>query len=216
MSSGLTQLLSTYGYLAVFFFVAIESLGLPFPGETMLVTAAVYAGATHNLAIAGVILVAIAGAVIGDNIGFGIGWFGGYPLLARYGRYIRVDERRLKVGRYIFMRQGGAVVFFGRFVSILRTYAAFLAGTNHMSWRRFLAYNAGGGVVWATFWGTVAYALGSQISGLTVPFDIAFGVIGGVAFIAGILFIRTRIKRLEAAAEKALPGPLGTHAEQRS
>jgi len=129
----ISSVLASWGYLAVLFFVGIESIGVPFPGETMLITAGIYAGATHNLDIAVVIAAAAGGAIIGDNIGFAIGWFGGYPLLRRYGKYVRLDEAKLKVGRYIFMRQGGKVVFFGRFVSILRTYAAFLAGTNHMS-----------------------------------------------------------------------------------
>ena len=131
-----------------------------------------------------------------------------YRLLLRYGRYIRLNEAKLKVGRYIFMLHGGKVVFFGRFVSVLRAYAAFLAGTNRMHWRRFLAFNAAGGIVWAASWGTVAYLLGSQINRLSTPVDIAFGVLGGIVLIAGILLIRAQEKRLEAAAEKALPGPL--------
>jgi membrane protein DedA with SNARE-associated domain len=211
LSGTLTHLLTTYGYLAVFLFIGIESLGVPFPGETMLITAAVYAGATHHLAIQGVIPAAIAGAIIGDNIGFGIGWFGGFPLLRRYGRYVRLDEAKMKVGRYIFMRQGGKVVFFGRFVSILRTYAAFLAGTNRMHWSRFLAFNAAGGIVWATFWGSVAYFLGNEVDRFSKPVDIGFGVVGGIVLIAGILFIRSHEKRLEAVAERALPGPLEHH-----
>lgn len=209
--SGLNHLLSTYGYLAVFLFIGIESLGVPFPGETMLITAAVYAGATHHLAIQGVIPAAIGGAIIGDNIGFVIGWFGGFPLLRRYGRYIRIDEAKLKVGRYIFMRQGGKVVFFGRFVSLLRTYAAFLAGTNRMHWSRFLAFNAAGGIVWATFWGALAYFLGKEINRFSKPVDIGFAVLGGLAVVTGAFFIRRHEKRLEAVAERTLPGPLEHH-----
>ena len=91
------------------------------------------------------IAAAIAGAVVGDNIGFGIGWFGGYPLLRRFGKYVRLDEPKLKVGRYIFMRHGAKVVFFGRFVSVLRTYAAFLAGTNRMHWSASSIANAPAG-----------------------------------------------------------------------
>jgi membrane protein DedA with SNARE-associated domain len=215
VSGALDGLLATYGYTAVLLFVGVESIGVPFPGETMLITAAVYAGATHHLDIAGVIAAAIGGAVIGDNIGFVIGWFGGYPLLRRYGRYIRLDEAKLKVGRYIFMRQGAKVVFFGRFVSVLRAYAAFLAGTNRMSWRRFLVFNALGGVVWATLYGTAAYLLGSQIDKLSRPADIAFGVLGVIALVAGFLFLRSHEKRLEAKAEEALPGPLEHHMTQR-
>jgi len=208
VSSGLAGLLSTYGYFAVLLFIGVESLGVPLPGETMLITAAIYAGATHRLAIEGVIAAAIAGAIIGDNIGFGIGWWGGFRLLKRYGRYVRLDEPKLKVGRYIFMLHGGKVVFFGRFVSILRAYAAFLAGTNRMHWRRFLAFNAAGGIVWATLYGAAAYVLGTQIVRLSAMADNAFGVLGGIILIAGILLIRRFEKRLEAAAEEALPGPL--------
>jgi membrane protein DedA with SNARE-associated domain len=83
--------LASYGYLAVFAFVGIESLGIPFPGETMLVTAAIYAGATGNLSIALVVAAAAAGAIIGDNVGYGIGYWGGYRLVVRYGKYVRLD-----------------------------------------------------------------------------------------------------------------------------
>ncbi len=211
LGGALNDVLTNYGYLAVLLFVGIESLGVPFPGETMLITAAVYAGATHNLAIEGVIAAAATGAIVGDNIGFVIGWFGGYRLLRRYGRYVRLNEAKLKVGRYIFMRQGGKVVFFGRFVSVLRTYAAFLAGTNHMSWRRFLIFNALGGIVWASLYGIAAYLLGKQVEKLSGPTNIAFGVLGALALVAGFLFIRSHEKRLEAKAEEALPGPLEDH-----
>jgi len=208
ISSGLTQLVSTLGYSAVALFVGLESVGVPLPGETMLISAAVFAGATHQLSIAGIVIAAIGGAIIGDNLGFGIGWFGGYPLLRRYGRYVRLDEPKLKVGRYIFMRHGGKVVFFGRFVSILRTYAAFLAGVNRMHWARFLVANAAGGVLWATFWGVAAYSLGSTIMRVSGPLTIAFGIAGGIALVASLLFIRMHMRRLEAVAQRAHPGPL--------
>jgi membrane protein DedA with SNARE-associated domain len=174
----------------------------------MLITAAAFAAATHSLSIVGVIAAAIAGAVIGDNIGFGIGWFGGYPLLRRFGKYVRLDEPKLKVGRYIFMRQGAKVVFFGRFVSVLRTYAAFLAGTNRMHWTRFLVANALGGIVWATLYGVAAYELSKTISKLSTPVEIGFAALAVVVIVVGAIFVRSNIKRLEAVAEEALPGPL--------
>src|SRR6266436_2822832 len=124
-TSQLSHLLATYGYWAVLVFVAIESTGIPFPGETMLLIAAIYAGTTHQLSIPLVILAAASGAIIGDNIGFWVG---------REGRYRLLDERKLKLGQYLFLKHGGKVVFFGRFVAVLRAWAAFLAGTNHMSW----------------------------------------------------------------------------------
>ena len=152
-TSDLLHLLNTYGYWAVLVFVAIESTGIPFPGETMLLVAAIYAGTTHRLSIALVIAAAASGAILGDNLGFWIGREGGYRLLRRYGRYIRLEERRLKLGQYLFMRHGGKVVFFGRFVAVLRAWAAFLAGTNRMPWAPFLIYNALGGIIWATLYG---------------------------------------------------------------
>jgi membrane protein YqaA with SNARE-associated domain len=122
--------LSSYRYLVVFLLVMIESIGIPVPGETALIGAALYAGSTHKLEIWWVIAVAAAGAIIGDNIGFAIGRYGGAKVLLRHGHRIRLHEGRLKIGIWLFRRHGGKVVFWGRFVSVLRTYAAFLAGTN--------------------------------------------------------------------------------------
>jgi membrane protein DedA with SNARE-associated domain len=207
-NAGLNGWLQSIGYLAVALFVGIESLGVPLPGETMLITAAVFAATTHQLSIVGIIAAAIVGAVIGDNIGFGIGWFGGYPILRRFGKYIRLDEAKLKVGRYIFMRHGSKVVFLGRFVSVLRTYAAFLAGTNRMHWSRFLVANAAGGIVWATLYGVGAYSASSVIAKLNTPVEIGFAALAVVVIVASAIFIRRNIKRLEAVAEAALPGPL--------
>lgn len=205
----MTHLIEQYGYAAVFLIVGLESLGIPLPGETALISAALYAGgATHNLHIAGVILAAAAGAILGDNAGYALGHWGGYRLLIRYGRYIRLEQAKVKVARYLFHRHGGYVVFFGRFVSILRTYAAFLAGTSRMPWRRFLFFNATGGVVWASLYGIAAYLLGKQIDRLSRPFAIGFGVAGVLAFIAAAFLIRKRERSLEVVAERTFPGPI--------
>ena len=206
-NAGLNGWLMSAGYLAVALFVGIESLGVPFPGETMLIAAAVFA-ATGHLSIAGVIVAAIIGAVVGDNIGFAIGWYGGYPILRRFGKYVRLDQAKLKVGRYIFMRHGAKVVFFGRFVSVLRTYAAFLAGTNHMRWLRFLVANAAGAIVWATLYGVGAYLASATIAKLNTPVAIALGALAVVVIVVAAFFVRANIRRLEAVAEAALPGPL--------
>src|SRR2546428_8628074 len=168
-TSDLMHLLSTYGYWAVLIFVAIESSGIPFPGETMLLVAAIYAGTTHRLAIPLVIAAAALGAILGDNIGYWVGREGGYRLLRRYGHYLHIDERRVKLGQYLFRKHGGKVVFFGRFIAVLRAWAAFLAGTNRMPWPRFLLFNALGGIIWATLYGLGGYLLGDQIRRLTGP-----------------------------------------------
>ncbi len=201
----LDHLLAVYGYWAVLVFVGLESLGIPLPGETMLIAAALYAGATHHLSIVLVVLAAIGGAIGGDNAGYAVGRFGGWPLLVRYGRYVRLDERKVKVARYIFLTQGGKVVFFGRFVSVLRTYAAFLAGTTRMAWWRFFGYNAAGGILWATIYGTGAYLLGQQIDRLARPVEIVIGVGAAVVIVAFLVFLRRNLARLEKEAERAFP-----------
>jgi membrane protein DedA with SNARE-associated domain len=203
--STLLDLLATYGYVAVFFFIAIESTGVPFPGETMLITASIYAGHTHRLNIILVISFAAAGAIIGDNLGYAVGHWGGYRLLRRYGRFIRLHEKRLKLGQYLFLQHGGKVVFFGRFISILRTYAAFLAGTNRMPWWRFFAFNAAGGIVWAIVFGTGAYVLGTQMHNLSQTASIVGGILAVIAIVAFLLFLRRNEERLMAEADAALP-----------
>jgi membrane protein DedA with SNARE-associated domain len=204
----LDSLLRQYGYAAVFAFVAVESLGVPFPGETMLVVAAIYAGTTQHLAIELVWAAAAAGAIIGDNVGYWIGRVGGYPLLRRYGPKIKVDESRLKVGRLLFDRYGGKVVFFGRFVSILRTYAAFLAGTNRMRYLRFLAFNAAGGILWSAIYAFGFYYLGNTLKHVQTPFDVVIGVVAVIVVVAFGIWIRRNAKDLESEAEDAYPGPL--------
>jgi membrane protein DedA with SNARE-associated domain len=208
LASVLDDLLSNYGYLAVFAIIAIESLGIPAPGETMLVTAAVYAGATGNLLIEGVILAAIAGAIVGDNIGYAIGRRGGYRLLMRHGSKLRINHGHLKVARYVFERHGGKVVFFGRFIAILRTYAAFLAGVGQMEWRRFLAWNAAGGIVWATIFGLLGYYGQKAFEKLSTPINVTLGVVGVIAIVAFTVALRRRTERLADVAERAYPGPL--------
>ena len=158
----LPRLLAAYGYWVVGGVVALESMGLPVPGETVLIAAAVYAGETHHLNISLVIAVAAVGAILGDNLGFWIGRELGYRLLLRYGPYVGLTEARIKLGQYLFNRHGGKIVFFGRFVAVLRVLAALLAGVNQMSWSRFLLFNATGGVVWASLFGLAAYYLGQN------------------------------------------------------
>ncbi|MHB8619103.1 MAG: DUF2127 domain-containing protein [Chloroflexota bacterium] len=202
----LTQLLATYGYWAVLVFVMIESTGIPFPGETMLLAASIYAGTTHNVSVGLVIAAAAAGAVIGDNLGFLIGYVGGFRLLVRYGKYVRLDNRKLKLGQYLFLKYGGKVVFFGRFVAVLRAWAAFLAGTNRMPWPRFLLANGAGGLLWATTYGLLGYLLGGQVDSVIGKIGIALAAAVDIGL---VIFLRKNMARLEEEAVRALPGPLG-------
>lgn len=202
------HLLHQYGYAAVFVLVACESLGVPLPGETILIAAGIYAGTSHRLSVWAIFAVAAAAAITGDSIGFWIGDKGGYRLVKRYGHYVRLDQGKLKIGRYIFDRHGAKVVFFGRFVSVLRTYAAFLAGTTKMAWRRFLPWNAAGGIVWAAIYSFVPYEVGGAINRVSSKVGIALGVAAVVVIVAGTLALRRQAGRLAERAEAAFPGPL--------
>jgi membrane protein DedA with SNARE-associated domain len=204
----LVRLLATHGAWIVALLVAIESAGVPVPGETVLVLAAIYAGKTHHLSIAWVLWAAMAGAILGDNAGYLVGRWGGYCLLRRYGRRIRIDERRLKLGIYLFRRYGGKIVFFGRFVAVLRAWAAFLAGVNRMPYKGFLAANAAGAVVWVAVTGVAAYLLGEEAARIGRVLGRGLVALAGAGLIAAGLFIRRHEKRLEDEAERALPGPL--------
>jgi len=204
----ISNLIASYGYWAVFLLVGAESLGIPLPGETALITAGIYAGHTHRLSPWLIFGVAAAGAIIGDNIGYWIGDKGGYRLARRYGHKVRLDERKLKIARYLFDSHGGKVVFFGRFVSILRTYAAFLAGTTRMRWRRFVVANASGGIVWAGIYTLASYLAGNvlrQVSGI-VDWVLAGAAV--VAIVAVLALVRRQTGRLAVRAEAAYPGPL--------
>jgi membrane protein DedA with SNARE-associated domain len=198
--------LESYGYLVVFLLVMIESIGVPVPGETALVAAALYAGSTHKLNIWGIVAAAAAGAIIGDNIGYGIGRYGGAKLLRRYGHKVHLHEGRLKIGIWLFRRHGGKVVFWGRFVSILRTWAAFLAGANHMEWRRFLFYNAAGGIVWASLYGFVYYVFGATLSRLSTKIDVSIGIASVVVLVAFVVWTRRKEAELQARAEREIGG----------
>jgi membrane protein DedA with SNARE-associated domain len=198
--------IESYGYLVVFLLVMIESIGVPVPGETALIAAALYAGTTHNLSIWGIVAAAAAGAIVGDNIGYSIGRYGGSKLLLRYGHKVHLHEGRLKIGIWLFRRHGGKVVFWGRFVSILRTWAAFLAGANHMEWRRFLFFNAAGGIVWATAYGVVYYVFGATLQRLSTTIDVSIGVGSVVILVAFVVWTRRKEAELQARAEREIEG----------
>lgn len=208
LNHDLNGLLTAYGYFAVLGFVLIETSGIPVPGETMLILAGAFAGTTHKLSIELVILAGIGGAILGDNIGYWAGRTGGYRLLRRYGHLIHVDESTLKIGVYLFKRYGSGIVFFARWIPVLRMWGALLAGAYQFDWNRFLIYNAAGGIVWATFYGMLAYFFGGLLRRSEGP--MTYGALGlAAAIIAGFFFLeRHNHERWKAEAERAFPGPL--------
>jgi len=204
----LGSLISHYGYAAVGVVIGLESMGIPLPGETMLVLSAIYAATHSDLHIAGVIGAAALGAILGDNIGYWLGREFGYPLLLRYGRYVGLSETRIKLGQYLFLRHGGKVVFFGRFIAVLRVLAAFLAGVNRMEWKSFLLANAAGGVLWSVVYGLGAYLFGSALFHAQRPVTIALVVVGLIIVAVALRYVRAHEAELERQADLALPGPL--------
>jgi membrane protein DedA with SNARE-associated domain len=201
--SSLAELIAAYGYFAVFIIVMLESSGIPLPGETALVTAAIYAGTGHQLNIFLVIAAAALAAVIGDNIGYWAGRRWGFGLLQRH-----FDEANLKLGQYIYYRYGGVIIFFGRFVAVLRAFAAILAGANHYAWSRFLLFNAAGGLAWACLFGFSAFLLGEEVHQLSGLFATAMLALAALCLVLASLLLRRQRERLLAEAELAFPGPL--------
>jgi membrane protein DedA with SNARE-associated domain len=200
----LDHLLQNYGYIVVFAVIGLEAMGVPLPGESMLIGASIYAGTTGKLDIVFVIVAAAAGAILGDNLGYIIGRWAGFPLLKRYGSYVGITERRLLVGDYLFKKHGGAVVFSGRFIAFLRTFVALMAGASFMDWKVFLLWNAVGGVVWTSVYCTAAYFLGDVVRQIEGKMAIALGL-GAVVVVGGaIWFFRRNEKRLEDKAEQAM------------
>jgi membrane protein DedA with SNARE-associated domain len=188
--------------------VALESMGVPVPGETGLITAAVFAGTTHRLNIWLVLLAAAGGAMAGGGAGYFLGRTLGHRFLIKHGAMLHMDERRIKLGQYLFKRHGGTVVFFGRFVAVLRALASILAGVNYMDPRRFFFFNTLGAIVWSLVFGLSAYSLGKELEQLRRPAAIGLTVVAILAVAGGFWFIRRHEAALEAEAEKALPGPV--------
>ena len=207
-------LIAQHGYWVVFLVIMLESAGLPLPGESVLVLAAVYAGATGQLDIAYVIATAIAAATIGDNCGYWVGRVYGVQLLERYGHFVNLTESRLKVGRYLFERHGGKIVFFGRFVAVLRVFAAVLAGVNKYGWKPFLFFNAAGAIIWATLMGLGGYVFGESINRVSGALGIAALAIAVIGIFAFAYFMRQQEKRIELQLETAADAEYGKAPER--
>jgi len=209
-----THLVATFGYWAVLVFVAIQCTGIPFPGGAVLLAAAIYAGTTHQLAVTPIILAAAAGSILGNMFGFWLGSRGGDRILVRYGRFLRLDEHKLKLGQYLFLKHGGMIVVLGRFVSVSRTSEAFLAGINKMGWMRLLIFTVVGGVIWATAIGLGAYYLGDSLHRPTRPLGIALTVLVLCLFMTCLRILLRKMRRLGDEAERTFPGPLDLNAGQ--
>jgi membrane protein DedA with SNARE-associated domain len=184
-----------FALLLLFALLALESFGLPVPGETALIACAVVAS-QGSLSIVAVVAVAVVAAIVGDNLGYWAAREGGRPLLERHRLTREYADRYLVRGERFFARHGGKAVFLGRFVAVLRVTTAWIAGLSHMHWWRFLAWNAAGGLVWATTIALIAYYLGDAAAAALNRYGLYAA--GGVVVITalGFLIVRRIEKRV--------------------
>jgi len=203
------------GYLAVGGLVFLEDFGVPVPGETILVVAAVFAGA-GRLSILGVALVGFLGALAGDSLGYLIGFLGGRPLLDRLGRFVGLSTARLDEAEAFVRRHGAKVVVVARFVEGLRQANGILAGALEMPWaRRFLPANALGAALWVGLWTTVGALAGVHLDAIysaVVHAELAAALVVVAALVVlVVLRVRRRRRRREAPADRS--GPKGRQSE---
>jgi membrane protein DedA with SNARE-associated domain len=194
--------LDNYGYAAVAGLVLVEDFGVPVPGETVLILGAVYAGA-GRLNIWLVALLGFAGALLGDNIGFAIGHFGGRPLVERYGRYVFITPERLEKATRFFERHGGKIIIVARFIEGLRQANGIIAGTTGMHWKRFLIFNAIGAALWVAVWTSIGYFSGSHIDTIyrvATRYDTYLAIAVGLVVLALIVRRVVRVRRARARA----------------
>ena len=206
------HLIDVAGYPLLFVLVMSESSGVPVPGETALITAAVLAS-QGKLQIEVVIGLAAAAAIVGDNIGYLIGRKGGRWLLERPGLMYRQRVRVIEVGEPFFERHGPKAVFFGRFILGLRVWASWLAGATRMPWRSFVLWNALGGITWATGIGLLAYFLGSSAGNAIEAFGI-YGLIAALVALISAVVLHRRARRRDAARDDGAGAGAGAEAGQ--
>jgi membrane protein DedA with SNARE-associated domain len=184
-----------YGPWAVFIALLLEDFGLPVPGEAMLIAGAIFA-ALGDFHIEWVLLLGLLGAVIGDNMGYAIGYFGGRRVAVRYGRYIFLTESRLRRLEGFFDRHGGKVVAAARFIDGLRQFNGLIAGVSRMRWSRFLMFNILGAAIWVGFWGGAAYFFGSELGLMFRWFKrLEVYLLGGLALVIVFLVVRYLLRR---------------------
>lgn len=212
------SLIGQYGYLIVFFGVMVESMGVPLPGETILIAAGVMVQRGH-LDPGDAVAFGVLGAVVGDQIGYWAGREGGRPFVLRWGRYVLITPQRLGRAEAFFARHGGKAVFLARFVTGLRAFGALVAGMSRMHWRTFFLYNALGGVVWATAAVAAGYLLGSKLAllerwaerttGLLVMLAVALG------FYLAYRWVASHRERLVGHGESFLARPATVRLRER-
>jgi membrane protein DedA with SNARE-associated domain len=215
--NALSGTLEHYGLWAIGLLILLEDFGVPAPGETILIAGAIYAGA-GRLNIVAVGVVGFIAAVIGDNIGFAIGHFGGRALALRWGKYVFLTEERLNKAEAFFDRRGAIVITFARFVEGLRQANGIIAGITGMHWLRFTFFNAIGAALWVGTWVTIGYFAGNNITTIYHYITLySYYVLAGlVVLIVGYIVwhLRRRRRRTAAAASQTDEAPEASSASE--
>jgi len=195
--ASVTTLLEDYGLVLLFLLVAIESAGIPVPGETALIAAAVLARPELGyFALWEVIVVAALGAIVGDNVGYWLGRTGGRALIDRYAFVRHRADKVLPPSERFFKKHGGKTVFFGRFVAVLRVTVAWIAGISRMHWWQFFAWNAAGGILWATGVALLAYWAGKAVADAVSRYGLIGVAVVVVLLALGYLALRAWRRRM--------------------
>lgn len=196
--ANLAPALNHYGYFAVIGLIFLEDFGVPVPGETILLAAAVYAGAGQlNPILVGVL--ALIGAVAGDNVGYLIGHLIDRTALIRYGRFVFLTEDRLARVEHFFDHHGGKIIIFARFIEGLRQANGIVAGLTGMKWPRFFLFNCVGALLWVSCWMAVGLAAGSHLTTIykdITRYSLFVGLVALIVAIGIILFHRNRRQRV--------------------
>jgi len=198
--------LEHYGIWAILLFVLVEDFGIPEPGETVLIAGAIFAG-SGELNVVAVGVVGFCAAVVGDNIGYGIGRFGGRRIVDRWGKYVFLTPERLDKAERFFDRQGAKIITIARFIEGLRQVNGIIAGITEMHWLRFVVYNALGAALWVGTWVSVGYFAGQHITAIYdgITMYSLYAAIAAVVLIAAWIIHRI-YKRRKSMAEAAQLG----------
>jgi membrane protein DedA with SNARE-associated domain len=213
--------LGTFGVWAIALLVLVEDFGIPVPGETVLIAGAVYAG-SGRLNIIEVGVVGFIAAVVGDNIGYAIGRFGGRRVVDRWGKFIFLTSERMDKAEAFFNRHGGKIITIARFIEGLRQANGIIAGIIEMHWLKFVAFNALGAALWVGTWVSIGYFAGQHIE--TIYNDITryslYALIAAIILLVAYIAFRLRKRKMkkeaaaavaaEEAAEAGRPGPAST------
>jgi membrane protein DedA with SNARE-associated domain len=207
MSLYQSHLLSIYGYWLIAVMVGLERVGIPFRAATILIFVSAFA-ATHGMNIYLIVAFASVAAIVGNIGGFLLGKTFGNWLLFRYGNRIGLNERRIKLSQYLFLKYGIYLLVIGQFFPLLRELGGFLSGANKIQWKTFLIANAAGGLLWSTIMGFGAYSIGKGAERTGAHLQVILAIGGAAVLTMVISYLRKNGRRLQALADESLAGPI--------